>query len=808
MDSKHADTTALYQGYAAGRIGRREFMQRATALGVAGVAVSLLDHLGAAPAEAAAVTNAAVAAGTAVDVAEWSYFWLGVQRARLARGTVVNGEQMYVEYQVPTQLRHPYPIVLVHGGGGQGVDWMGTPDGRPGWFQYLLQEGYAVYVVDRPGHGRSPYHPDLHGGWPPTAAVLENIEGRFTPPQPETLGANAFQRNHNKWVGTGRVGSRDLSDFVASQGGAYVQPLNVGVVPGTASQGAMQGSAVPPPRAPIMAQRAATMSAALPTNQGSLSVQNEATALAHAVWQQRGAELLDRIGPALIMSHSAAGGIGWIMADARPQLVKGVISIEGGGTPFAGANRWGAASIPLNYDPPARTAAELRTIPVAIPSPEEGVAPYWLQADPPRQLPNLRNVPIVLVTADASFASPGNPGLAAYFRQAGVSCEELRLGDSGLKGYGHMMMVERDNRSVLQLILDWIAKAVRTEGVTASAGTRPRKPGGQLQLADHGYFWVGAESRHMPYGTIVSGQMYVQYLLPKVVRHPYPIVLVHGGTGQMLHYMGPGDGTAGWAHQYLQAGYKVYLVDRPGHGRSPYHPDALGPSGPLSLYESIVPDFRRTASGPDRRWNGSGEIGDPMLDQFMASQNPTMADAAAQHALWASRGAQLLDRIGPAIIQTHSAGGSFGLLAADQRPDRVKALVIFEGGGVPFSPQTPWGMTAAPLAYEPPAQSPSELVTREVPAVQGVAAHRLQEGTPRRLRNLTKIPTLYFTAPASGRSGGPAVVAYLKQAGVPAEHLNLADAGLRGNGHFAMLENNAPEVCAVVQRWIEGKVSG
>ena len=121
MDSKHADTTALYQGYAAGRIGRREFMQRATALGVAGVAVSLLDHLGAAPAEAAAVTNAAVAAGTAVDVAEWSYFWLGVQRARLARGTVVNGEQMYVEYQVPTQLRHPYPIVLVHGGGGQGV---------------------------------------------------------------------------------------------------------------------------------------------------------------------------------------------------------------------------------------------------------------------------------------------------------------------------------------------------------------------------------------------------------------------------------------------------------------------------------------------------------------------------------------------------------------------------------------------------------------------------------------------------------------------------------------------------------------
>ena len=27
----------------------------------------------------------------ALDLAEWSYFWLGVERAKLARGTVVNG---------------------------------------------------------------------------------------------------------------------------------------------------------------------------------------------------------------------------------------------------------------------------------------------------------------------------------------------------------------------------------------------------------------------------------------------------------------------------------------------------------------------------------------------------------------------------------------------------------------------------------------------------------------------------------------------------------------------------------------------
>jgi pimeloyl-ACP methyl ester carboxylesterase len=73
-------------------------------------------------------------------------------------------------------------------------------------------------------------------------------------------------------------------------------------------------------------------------------------------------------------------------------------------------------------------------------------------------------------------------------------------------------------------------------------------------------------------------------------------------------------------------------------------------------------------------------VDDPLVDQFMASQNASMQDLAAQHGLWASRGAELLDRIGPAIIQTHSAGGSFGWLAADQRPDLVRAIVVYEGG--------------------------------------------------------------------------------------------------------------------------------
>src|ERR1700737_1666272 len=41
---------------------------------------------------------------------------------------------MYVEVWVPKDIRHPYPIVFITGGGGQGAySLLQTPDGRPGW---------------------------------------------------------------------------------------------------------------------------------------------------------------------------------------------------------------------------------------------------------------------------------------------------------------------------------------------------------------------------------------------------------------------------------------------------------------------------------------------------------------------------------------------------------------------------------------------------------------------------------------------------------------------------------------------------
>ena len=176
----------------------------------------------------------------------------------------------------------------------------------------------------------------------------------------------------------------------------------------------------------------------------------------------------------------------------------------------------------------------------------------------------------------------------------------------------------------------------------------------------------------------------MQYLKPQQKRHRYPVVLIHGGAGQGTHYMGIG-GNAGWAHYFVQAGYDTYIMDRVGHGRAIYHPDALGPIGPVFNYASITVDFKRAAVEPNRRWIGTGDVGDPLIDQFQAGQNSTPTDNALAQKLWARAGGELLDKIGPAIVMVHSAGGPFSWLIANERPGMVKAILNVEGASPMFA---------------------------------------------------------------------------------------------------------------------------
>jgi pimeloyl-ACP methyl ester carboxylesterase len=331
-----------------------------------------------------------------------------------------------------------------------------------------------------------------------------------------------------------------------------------------------------------------------------------------------------------------------------------------------------------------------------------------------------------------------------------------------------------------------------------------------------GYFWVGVDPD--PQLGVARGPMYVQWQAPEHVTQPYPIVLVHGGGGQGLDYLGTPDGRPGWATLLTQQGWVVYIVDRPGHGRAAYVPAVLGemaPPLPVEVLKSIfVPESAPPGAMPfaelHTQWPGDGtDANDPALLQFLASGGPFAADAADRQRLEQQRLAELLDRIGPAFVVSNSLGGPAGFLIADARPDQVIALVQLEPVGPPFSttfgPDTlQWGLAAIPMTFDPPATSPDKLnLVQQEPVAPGAPPVTMQGDPARRLANVAKVPIAVVSGEASVfRVTDPPLVEFLRQAGCDAVHIDLAEQGVHGNGHGAMFERNNAEVLAVVTEWM------
>jgi pimeloyl-ACP methyl ester carboxylesterase len=357
----------------------------------------------------------------------------------------------------------------------------------------------------------------------------------------------------------------------------------------------------------------------------------------------------------------------------------------------------------------------------------------------------------------------------------------------------------------------WIAGNVDVIAGTPPANPepRPRTPNPEptnLTLSDQGGFWVGVRKKAMPYGTIAQGQMFVQYMIPAERRHPYPVILVHGGGAQGTHMMGLGR-RPGWVHYFVQAGYAVYWVDRPSYGRSPYHPDALGPShlNNVPPYEALIgaTNVFKTA-----QWPGPGGMDDPFIGQFMACESGNTADEAFHTDLVWAGGVELVDRIGPCVIHGHAFGGFFGWGVADRRPNLVKGIVCMEINGNPFERQLRWGLTAQPMTYDPPVAAFADfrLVDRMPPADSPrpiASPYKLQAEPARRWKNLKDIPIAWMTS-ENGAGGSPvANVEFLKQAGCAVEMLRLRDYGITGNGNLMLMEKNNRNVFAVLRDWLE-----
>jgi pimeloyl-ACP methyl ester carboxylesterase len=382
------------------------------------VLMCLVAAVMAAGALAAFVTTRAQAADDdpPLSLARDGFFYVG------GHTTMVNGRshvvgQMYVEMRIPAKQTHPYPIIMVHGGTRTGTTYTGTPDGRESWAQYFARRGYAVYVVDQPGRGRSGYLAEAYG--PQTLADGESGQRRYLQQEKFKLWPQAHL--HTQWPGSG-----EPEDPVTLQ---------------------MVGSYVPEIRDFTKQQF---------LNRDALVA------------------LIDKIGPSILLVHSQAGAFAWPVADARPDLVKAIVGVEPNGPPvhsveLIGAPDWfkegpvalpyGISAVPLSYAPAVKDASELAFVREDKTDAQDLVT-CWRQAAPARQLPNLQKMPIMIMTSEASYHAPYDHCTVKYLEQAGVKPTWIKLAELGIKGNSHVMMQEKNNKEIAAVIYQWLDKAV------------------------------------------------------------------------------------------------------------------------------------------------------------------------------------------------------------------------------------------------------------------------------------------------------------------------------------------------------------
>jgi pimeloyl-ACP methyl ester carboxylesterase len=178
---------------------------------------------------------------------------------------------MYVQHISPAEITFNYPVVFIHGGIHTGVTWETTPDGREGWQTLFVRAGFDTYTIDQPWRGRSA--PDLRGIMPGQERAVEQ--------SPVMIGgARLVERFH-------RGGNR----FPAAHSEDYLRQLWPDfAIPKTYGRD-RRGYSDPGAVAPI-------------------------------------AELINRIGDVVLVTHSQGGHLGWEVAKAQPSRVKGIYAVE------------------------------------------------------------------------------------------------------------------------------------------------------------------------------------------------------------------------------------------------------------------------------------------------------------------------------------------------------------------------------------------------------------------------------------------------------------------------------------------------
>lgn len=325
-----------------------------------------------------------------------------------------------------------------------------------------------------------------------------------------------------------------------------------------------------------------------------------------------------------------------------------------------------------------------------------------------------------------------------------------------------------------------------------------------LTLTDQGGFAVGGTTVTTP-GTFdprnptdPAGQTLhgdharVFYQVPENPR-PLPLVLWHGYKQSGSGWGATPDGREGFQTLFLRRGFPVYTLDQP--RRATAGQTTVGTTTDTATTDQWFYNQFRFGLWPQDYPGGQFPPGDEAREQFFRSMVPDTGPIDA--AVLSDAVSALFDRIGPAVLVTHSHAGGFGWLDA-MHNGNVKGVVALEpGSGFVFP---------AGEAPEPMESSAGTMAAVEVPAADFQA--------------LTRVPIVVYygdnipTEPTdiAGRDNWRIRVAMarlwvdaINHHGGEAQLVLLPEIGITGNTHFLQSDLNNVEIADQISKFLSAK---
>jgi pimeloyl-ACP methyl ester carboxylesterase len=314
-----------------------------------------------------------------------------------------------------------------------------------------------------------------------------------------------------------------------------------------------------------------------------------------------------------------------------------------------------------------------------------------------------------------------------------------------------------------------------------------------LSIQEQGSFAVGgtlvtdAEGR-----TFHGDHAYVFHQVPASARK-LPLVLWHGAGQFSKTWETTPDGREGFQNIFLRRRFAVYVVDQPRRG------DAGKSTQPITI--TPVPDEQvwfnqfRIGIWPDYFPGVQFSRDKETLNQYFRQMTPNTGPFDME--VISEAGAALFNKIGPAILVTHSQGGGPGWLTAIKSRN-VRAIAAYEPGSNFMFPE---GEVPAPMrsagdtldAVGIPLSQFMQLTKIPIVIYYGDNIPEQAVAAPNQDSWRTRLAMARLWADAVNRLGGDVTV------------VHLPELGIRGNTHFAFSDLNNLQVADLLSTFLESK---